>query len=68
MSNFAEVFQQRGIERQYGALNAKRARSAFKTSCTACSTHGLHIECDRCGINDAHKTVMTILFNERSVS
>ena len=63
MLKFAEVFEQRGIERQYGAYNAQRAKNAFKTSCKACSTHGVHLECDRCGISEAHKAVMTILFN-----
>ena len=67
MSKFAEVFESRGIARQYGATSAQRARSAFKTSCYACSTKGLQLECDKCGISVAHKDVMTILFNSKVV-
>lgn len=65
MSKFTEVFENRGIARQYGATSAQRAKSAFKTSCNACSTRGLQLECDKCGISVAHNTVMQILFNEK---
>lgn len=64
MSIFSETFVSRGVERQYSASSAQRAKDLFATSCRLCSTHGKHLECHRCGISEAHNTVMTILFSK----
>lgn len=58
---FAEKFMQRGIEYQYEATSTEVATKAFKTSCRICSTRGIHLECDRCGISTAHNSMMLIL-------
>jgi hypothetical protein len=65
MSRFTEAFENKGIERQYGARNPRAAQRAFATSCAICSTRGVQLECSKCGIESAHNTVMTILFNAK---
>ena len=57
--SFVEI----GIERQYEAQNINEANRAFKSSCRLCSTRGRHLECDRCGIANAHNTVIAIFDN-----
>jgi hypothetical protein len=65
MSKLAELFESRGVERQYSAHSPQSAQRAFATSCAICSTRGVPLECGRCGIADAHNSVMTILFNAK---
>lgn len=65
MSKLAELFESRGVERQYSAHSPQSAQRAFAKSCAICCTQGKVLECSRCGIADAHHSVMTILFNSK---
>lgn len=57
---FAEAFESRGVERQYGAITPKMAQDAFASSCDRCCTIGISLDCDRCGIAVAHSSIMSI--------
>lgn len=65
MLNNTTSFVRTGIERQYSASNPMVAQRAFAKSCAICCTQGKSLECGRCGIADAHNSVMTILFNAK---
>ena len=43
-------FEERGIERQYGAGSVREARRALNRSCEICATQGKFVSCDRCAI------------------
>ena len=50
-------FEQRGIDRQYGATSAREAAREFKNSCYCCATKGIHLSCDNCVIAIVHNLV-----------
>lgn len=54
MTRFEEI----GVEIQYAATNARKAKGSFNYSCDVCCSRGLHIECDRCAIAYAHRIVV----------
>ena len=68
MSKFTEAFESRGIEYQYNARTPQMALRAFATSCNICCTRGMQLDCDKCGIEAVHNSIMLIKFNKRSVS
>ena len=54
-------FEERGIDRQYNARNAREARRALEKSCEICSTQGKFISCDRCAIAYINQLVTEML-------
>lgn len=54
-------FEERGVERQYGARTINAAKRAFNFSCNRCSTTGRYTNCKTCAIADAHKNVLTFV-------
>ena len=54
MTRFEEI----GVEIQYGATSKRKAQGSFRYSCNVCCNRGMHIDCDRCAIACAHKTVV----------
>ena len=54
-------FEERGVERQYGAMTIKAAKKAFHFSCNRCSTIVRHNNCKSCAIADAHRNVISFV-------
>lgn len=54
MTRFEEI----GVEIQYGATSKRKAQGSFRYSCDVCCSRGMHIDCDRCAIACAHKSVI----------
>lgn len=54
-------FETIGVNHQYGAKNALRARMALERSCDICTRTGKHIDCRHCAIASAHHNMMLIL-------
>ena len=54
MTRFEEI----GVEIQYGATSKRKAQGSFRYSCDLCCKSGLRIDCDRCAIACAYKTVV----------
>lgn len=57
------AFEEKGVNRQYGARNIHKANKEFQNSCTKCTLQGKHIECDRCHIAFAHELVTKFLYH-----
>jgi hypothetical protein len=55
------MFEQRGVERQYGAGNITEAKSAFEKSCEICATQGKFVSCDKCAIAYINQLVTEML-------
>ena len=51
-------FEQVGVNYQYDADTKEQALKSFTHSCYCCCMKGMHIECDRCAIAEAHKNVV----------
>lgn len=51
-------FEQIGINYQYDAANVEEANKSFMHSCKCCCNKGLHLECDRCAIEQVHSLVV----------
>lgn len=64
---FAEGFESVGIAHQYNATTLKMADRAFANSCDRCCSMGVSLNCDRCGIANAHNTV-ALIFNNKSIT
>lgn len=47
-------FEEIGISYQQNAASKSEADKRFSNSCRICASHGICIECDRCGIAAAH--------------
>lgn len=54
MTRFEEI----GVEIQYSSTSKRKAQRSFRYSCNVCCNRGMHIDCDRCAIAYAHKTVV----------
>ena len=54
-------FEERGIERQYGARTINAAKKALHHSCTICSTIGRRSSCKGCVIAGVHRDVITFV-------
>jgi len=54
-------FEQIGVNRQIEASTRFQAEKSFSNSCNICCMRGMHIECDRCAIAEAHKLVMATM-------
>ena len=54
------MFEQRGIDRQYGARSIREAKRAFEISCEICATQGKYISCANCLIASVHQLVTEI--------
>ena len=54
-------FVERGIYFQNIALTKKESNRSFEISCDICLNRGLRIDCDRCGIRQAHRQTIAIL-------
>lgn len=57
------AFEEKGVNRQYGAKNVCKANKEFENSCTKCALQGRQIECDRCPIAYAHELVTKFLYS-----
>lgn len=53
-------FEQVGINYQYDACSKHEAHRAFARSCHACCNRGQQLDCDKCGIAQAHNLVIAI--------
>lgn len=51
-------FEQKGVEKQYGAMTVKAAKRAFNFSCNRCATIGRQRNCEGCAIANAHNDVL----------
>ena len=51
-------FEQVGVNYQYSAENTFQANNSFKYSCDCCCNKGIHIDCDKCAIAEAHSLVI----------
>ena len=51
-------FEQIGVNMQYDAETKEIAQQKFSRSCECCCCKGMHIKCDMCAIETAHKLVM----------
>lgn len=51
-------FEQVGVNMQYDTTTKEEAKRKFARSCECCCSKGLHIKCDRCAIETAHKLVV----------
>lgn len=51
-------FEQIGVNLQYTAITKEVAQQKFTRSCECCCNKGMHIDCDRCAIETAHKLVI----------
>lgn len=47
-------FEQIGAELQQDAMNYKEAERCFQYSCRLCCQHGFRMDCEHCGIHQAH--------------
>ena len=54
-------FERVGVNLQYESATVEEAVSKFSHSCDICCLRGLHIECDRCAIAQAHKLTVGAL-------
>lgn len=54
-------FEEKGVERQYGARTISAAKKAFNFSCNRCSTTGKANNCKHCAIASAHRDVITFV-------
>ena len=59
-------FETIGINYQYEARNKHEANKSFEHSCKCCCEKGMHIECDRCAIAQAHSLIIAY-FDDRRV-
>ena len=57
MTKFEEV----GQKYQMQAYDEDYAKWSFENSCYLCCTRGLHIDCSKCAIAQAHTLVMAAL-------
>lgn len=57
------IFEERGVERQYGAMTVKAAKKAFEFSCNRCSATGKRNNCNGCAIADAHNNVIRFVLS-----
>lgn len=60
-------FIDRGVENQINSIDEKDAKRAMNVSCTICCNRGLHIECDRCPIKDAHEQIMGLFMDKKII-
>lgn len=51
-------FEQVGVNMQYDSTTKEMAQKKFSRSCECCCNRGMHINCDMCAIETAHKLVM----------
>ena len=56
-------FEEKGVERQYGAMTIAAAKRALHYSCHKCSIIGRHSTCKECAIANAHKDVITFVLS-----
>ena len=56
-------FEQIGVERQLESDSKKEALRNFRHSCNVCCYRGIHLNCDKCSIAEAHKQVVAT-FND----
>ena len=56
-------FEQVGVNMQYDSTTKEMAQQKFSRSCDCCCHKGMHIECDNCAIDVAHKLVMAYFEN-----
>ena len=47
-------FEQIGAELQQDAMNYNEAERCFQYSCRLCCQHGFRMDCEHCGIRQAH--------------
>lgn len=47
-------FERIGVSYQNEAESKKQAQKSFAYSCNCCCTRGIHIDCDKCAIAQAH--------------
>ena len=57
-------FEQVGVNMQYEASTKEIAIQKFSRSCDCCCNKGLHINCDRCAIETAHRLVIASFENQ----
>ena len=56
-------FEQVGVNLQYDSPTKEVAQEKFSRSCECCCNKGMHIECNTCAIETAHKLVMASFEN-----
>ena len=54
MTRFEEI----GVERQYGSTNPREAVRNYERSCKICCERGVCLNCQRCSIPMAHRSMM----------
>lgn len=59
-------FEQVGVNYQYSAPTKEMANKSFAHSCNVCCHKGIHLDCDRCAISEAHNMVIAY-FNGKEV-
>ena len=55
------MFEENGIQKQYGAKTKSMAKKAFEQSCAICGIKGKQISCARCAIASAYHDVITFV-------
>ena len=61
-------FEQVGVNYQYSANSKEEAEASLRYSCRCCCERGMHIECDRCAIEQAHNLVVAAFDSKSKVS
>ena len=54
MGIFMTKFERIGVNYQNEAESKKQAQKSFAYSCNCCCAKGMHIDCDKCAIAQAH--------------
>lgn len=54
-------FETIGAELQQDAMTRQEAERCFQYSCMSCCRHGLRVDCDRCGVRQAHMIKLAAL-------
>lgn len=60
-------FEQVGVNYQYSAETKSQANKSFARSCDVCCHKGIHLDCDRCAIAEAHSMVVAYFCGDAEV-
>lgn len=61
------TFEEVGVDLQRDSVNAAEANRRFERSCELCSTRGIRLKCDNCGISRAHEEIIEFFKDFKSL-
>ena len=55
------IFEQKGIQKQYGATSVYKAKKELEHSCSICGIKGKRINCATCAIARVHNDIINFV-------